>query len=515
MANAELPTAGNFTLDDYLQMVDNAENARGGSGESDDADGASVETNASATSRTSSLVADAAKKEEDIAPSLSGMGIDQILDVFAYLPLKDRTRVTMTSKHMLAQQAACDKSVRKLCVDTHHVGKELLANRLEEATRALLGRQSALDITHRSRQLQWSRLSSLRQLNVGKHCTDHFLEMISGGCHGAVDNERGDMLLPKLEVLKMSSSYHVSEVALMNLTTTDGSGRIRNNLQELDVTFCSNITYNAVIQFRVLLPKCLLRRLPQWMCGHTKTPFGENGRDEVHTYWPDGTFSYNRDHQSKGFVIRVDILSSQDHVSEKLQFIDLNLQERMPPWFCSGFRPSISLLRLEDNGNVDTQRVLVAQRKGGIKHLKYFPKVEQAEIVSLGLSKYFGLEGKCLSEEEVESSMGGRYFTMVMVSHMRKSKLKKEEQLSPLGLVRENALYLESTKDDDEEIRHEAMSATGIHNTEDMVHRSLGGIAAISEVEYDFKYNEDMVALPLNSNEFSRTSPADFRLTPF
>ena len=440
MSNAEPPTDGNFSLEDYLQMVDNSESMRGARGGSGVTDGASIETNTSATSRTSSLEADTAKKENGAVPSLSGMGIDQLLDIFAYLSLKDRVQVIMTSKGMLAQQTACDKSIRSLCVDAHNGGTNLLANRVEEATRAMLGQQSVLDTIHRSRHLQWSRLTGLRELNVGRHCTDHFLEMISGGSSGAQgDNQRGDMLLPELEVLKMSGSHHLTEEALMRLSTEDGSGRIRDNLQELDVTFCSNITYDTAIQFRTLLPNCLFRRMPQWMCGHTRTPFGVDGRVEVHTYWPDGTFSYNRDRQSKGFVIRVDMLSGQNHVSEKLQFIDLPSNGNTPDWFSTGFRPSVSILRLEDN--VGAQHVLVAQRKGGIKHLKYFPKVEQAEIVPLGSSKHFRLDGNHLSEEEVSAQ--GRNFPVVLVSHMQKSKLTKEEYFSPLGLVREIASYLE------------------------------------------------------------------------
>lgn len=302
------------------------------------------------------------------------------------------------------------------------------------------------------------------------------------------------MLLPELEVLKLSSSYHVTKEALMHLATKDGSGRIRNNLQELDVTFCSNITYNAAIQFRTLLPKCLLRRLPQWMCGHTKTPFGEDRRDEIHTYWPDGSFSYNRDRQSKGFVVRVDILSGQNHVSEKLQFIDFDTPG-MPPWFRDGFRPSISLLKLENNADSNAQHILVAQRKGGMRHLKYFPKLEQAEMVPLGSSKQFGLDGNRLSEEGVESLMEGR--VSVLVSHVRKSKLKKEEEFSPLDLVEEIALHLESA---DEAAHEEQVSAMGFQTTEDLVHHVLlGGNTNTTEAESDFWYNEDMVAFEFNS----------------
>ena len=178
------------------------------------------------------------------------------------------------------------------------------------------------------------------------------------------------------------------------------------------------------------------------MCGHSETPFGGNGNDEVHTYWPDGTFSYNREEQSKGFVMRVDMLGSDpNHVSEKLQFIDIS--ERMPDWFQRGFRPSVSLLRLENDEDIggDAQHVLVAQRNDGMKRLKFFPKIEQAQIVPLDLSKHFDFKGNCLNEEEVESQE--RTFPVAMVSHMRKKKLQKEEHFPPSELVGEIASYLQ------------------------------------------------------------------------
>jgi len=498
MAEAnEPPPRGNFTLTDYLEMVDGAESARRGSaGSNGNFDGASVETHAS-ESQASDAADEAMLRQHhnDITPSLSGMGIDQLLDISAFLSLADRCRMHMTCKHMHAQQEACDKSIRTLCVEAHNLGRSLLSNRVEEATRNILNiegsaERSAMNIIHRSRVLQWSKLSNLRELNVGKRCTNHLLKLISGISTEGNKYERGDMLLSELEILNMSGSY-VSEPLLLNFAMKDGSGRIRSNLRELDVTFCSNITYESAIQFRTLLPHCLLRRLPRWMCGHTHTPFGENGRDEIHTYWPDGAFRYNRESQSRGFVIRVDLLGSDpNHVSEKLQFIDM---DGMSLWFRVGFHPSVSLLRLHDKDG--SQNVLVAQRKGGIRHLKFFPKKVQANIIPIGTSKHFDLEGNCLTDEDVEASAQGRNSSMAMVSNMRKTQLKKEEELSPLGLVREIELHFDRQQND-EEVRALADIATGMGmNAEEIVDRALGGAPS---TENDFIYNEDMVAFQLD-----------------
>jgi hypothetical protein len=488
-------------------MVDAAPSARpaGGGGSGGD-DGASIETNRSAggDSQTSTSAGANAEDEApaiDIVPTLEGMGIDQLLDILAFLSLADRSRVHTTCKHLRSQRDVGDASIRSLCLDKHGVGMILIARRVEEMVRVKFYRMHPLNIINRSRELQWSRLGNLRELNVGGFCTDQFLAMISGvgnGGAGSNNDGRGDMMMPRLEWLGISKCYHVKEDALMNLTTRDGSGRIRTNLREIDATFCWNITYNAVIKFRTLLPNCLLRRLPEWICGHTETPFGGNGSDEVHTYWPDGTFSYNREEQSKGFVMRIDMNMESDpnHVYEKLQFIDLDFHESN--WFRQGFHPSVSLLRLEDDEATShgAQHVLVAQRKDGIKRLKFFPKIEQAVMVPLGSSKHFDFKGNCLNEEEVESEE--RTFPVAMVSHMRKKRLQKEKQFSPLELVGEISSYLERWKEIEEVmIRMGDTEMLRVNVAEDVVDGALRPSRVMIESESDYRYDDNMVAIPI------------------
>ena len=506
--SAEDATRGNFTLDDYLQMVDAAPSTRpaGGGGSGDD-DGASIETNRSADGDSQTSTSAGANAEEegldiDIIPTLEGLGIDQLLDVLCLLSIADRTRVHMTCNQLRSQQEVGDASIRTLCLDKHGVGKILIAGRVEEATRVAFNKRPALSTAHQrhalnsinqSRELQWSRLGNLRDLNVGKHCTDQFLDMISGIGN---NDEKGDMLMPELEKLQISESYYVTEDALLNLIGKDGSGRVRSALREVDVTFCSNITYSAVIQFRALLPNCLLRRLPDWLCGHTHTPFGD-GTDEVHTYWPDGTFSYNREQQSEGFVMRIDMLGSDpNHVSNKLQFIDFDERMRgaLPSWFERGFLPSVSLLRLENEEGIgdDSQPVLVAQRKNGIKRLKFFPKVEQAQMVPLGSSRHFDLNGNLLEDEVIESQE--RTVVSVMVSHMRKKRLQKEEHFSPFELVAAIASYLEKMKGT------EVSMPDGFNDPEDLVHLAMlpGDPVLTIHSESDYRYDDNMVAVPLD-----------------
>ena len=64
------------------------------------------------------------------------------------------------------------------------------------------------------------------------------------------------------------------------------------------------------------------------------------------------------------------------------------------------------------------------------------------------------------------------------------------------------------------------MDAVGIRiptnmSLEEMVDLSLSeGAGLRTEREYDFRYNEDMMAIPLNSDDPSRMGPTDYRL-PF
>ena len=230
------------------------------------------------------------------------------------------------------------------------------------------------------------------------------------------------------------------------------------------------------------------------MCGHSETPFGGNGHDEVHTYWPDGTFSYNREEQSKGFVMRVDMLGSDpNHVSKKGQFIDFG-ERNMPVGHV--FRPSVSLLRLEDDEGIsgDTQHVLVAQRKDGMKCLKFFPKVEQAQIVPLRSSRHFDFKGNCLNEEVLESQE--RTFPVAMVSHMRKKKLQKEEHFPPSELVGEIASYLQEMKRN-EETMLEHWDLARMEDAEDLVDQDMRPDRVIPESESDYRYDDNMVAIPL------------------
>jgi len=72
-------------------------------------------------------------------------------------------------------------------------------------------------------------------------------------------------------------------------------------LETLDLTYCALVSYAAVLELRAASPSVrLIRRQPSWMDGTFDTPWGEK-----HTYWPDGSFCFDRVGTAKGWVAQL------------------------------------------------------------------------------------------------------------------------------------------------------------------------------------------------------------------
>ena len=141
---------------------------------------------------------------------------------------------------------------------------------------------------------------------------------------------------PKLRSLNLQRCPTITDADLAELT---GAGACCDDLCLIDICFCPKTTYGAVIALRreqvwgtlpeltfgicvalvrvdqpcvalgggrfalqdVMLselgPTPTVRRIPSWLCGHFRCPWGE-----LHSYYPDGSFSFSRDTQSKGIV---------------------------------------------------------------------------------------------------------------------------------------------------------------------------------------------------------------------
>jgi len=92
------------------------------------------------------------------------------------------------------------------------------------------------------------------------------------------------------------------------------------HLEMLDLTFCNNLSYRHIIDLRDKCPKLHdIRLIPHDLSGSIVTPFGHDGSDEIHTYYLDGAFKYDRHNYSKGFC-RVERMD--DGYKVYIEFID-------------------------------------------------------------------------------------------------------------------------------------------------------------------------------------------------
>ena len=132
------------------------------------------------------------------------------------------------------------------------------------------------------------------------------------------------------------------------------------------------------------------------MDGCFETPFGGGAAVELHTYWPDGSFSFGRERQASGFVLDLFEFSGEEHVGDKLLYNDWQPPAGWPHWARFCYRPGVSLLRLDDEeiNGVKARSVLIAQRMRGMLAPRDAPKIEQAQLVPLGESRHFSRTGE-------------------------------------------------------------------------------------------------------------------------
>jgi len=255
-------------------------------------------------------------------------------------------------------------------------------------------------------RLDLALFSKLLVLDMGKHCTDHFLL--------ALPRKRGDnddedtCYLPVLQSISMVGSVDVTDEGLKALAV----GR-RNHLKRVDITFCRRTTYHpGTFYLRDTCPLLQeLRRQPAWMDGTFLTPFDNDGG---HTYWCDGTFRFERTNQSVGFICSLEELSGPNHVADKLQYSNFDPPAGWPVWSRYSYRPGVSLLNLSsteasNRNGVDQQRreVLVAQRLAGIRPPKNLPTPDMVDwIREPGKSQYLDRHGQRLDENELEATNG-------------------------------------------------------------------------------------------------------------
>ena len=299
----------------------------------------------------------------------------------------------------------------------------------------------------------WMNLKSLESLDLRSHCCDEFLE--------CVHNQN---LLPSIKHLSFVGSEKITNRGLKYLAETR---HIAENLETIDITYCSNTTYGGTFPLRDNCSKLkYIRRQPKWLSGHFFTPFADTVTDcEVHTYWVDGSFQFGRDIHSKGFVCEMFKWDGEeDHVGDKLQYSNFSPPESWPSWTRFAFRPGVSLFKLDDEAvdNELVRSVLVSQHIRGLRPPRKHKVMEEAkDAVDLGTSRYYDSDGNLLPEDAPEDDR------VIMVSKMRLVPFAEDEDLMPPNeLVAQNRSICEQS---------EKIDSIVLQAQENHLHTAMGG----------------------------------------
>lgn len=340
-------------------------------------------------------------------------------EVLYFLSLVERRRLLGLSKDLWNLRRSLESSMKALHIG-HQDGLALLSS--------MYGNSPAL---LESRSLYFHGLQSLQILNLGVYGTDEFLVLMAE--HDLFEN---------LQCISMIRSHQVTDQGLLYLSMGEHRSQ---TLREIDITFCRNTTYSGTFPLRDRLTNLkLIRRQPKWLDGRFHTPFGDaptgsSDDVEVHTYWPDGTFEFNRDTQSSGFVCDLQEWErSEHHLGDKLQYNNFVPPLGWPDWTRFCYRPGVSLFRMEDAMSPDNSEVirsvLVSQRLVGLRPPKDISLMEQAKVmVPMGKSRYFDRRGEILPEDASQEEK------LTMISRMRLYPLLESQgMMPPRELVQRN-----------------------------------------------------------------------------
>jgi len=342
--------------------------------------------------------------------------------IVVYLSTAERCRLFGLSRRLFfTVKDDCEKSIRKLTI----AGED----------HAIIHKVSRTKFWPK-RMLKQNFSQSLQTLDLGSHCNDKFLVFMTD-----------HRLFPSLRNISMVGSLEVSDQGLEYL-----SKHASNVIESIDLTFCNNTTYAGTFclrdRFRDSLR--LLRRLPVWLDGHVHTPFNGNNNSaaapEVHTYYPDGTFSFSRRVQSRGFVSRVTEWddgagNGRKCVVSKIQYSNFEPHAGWPTFAKYSYRPSVCLFTVPDEQEEDgtlIQSVLVGQEVRSLQPslaiLDIVNNTQSLSHMAFESSTYFAEQdsGSYAQSETLPIDERGR---CVMISRMRVHPL--ESDLPPESLVEE------------------------------------------------------------------------------
>lgn len=241
---------------------------------------------------------------------------------------------------------------------------------------------------------------------------------------------------PQLQEWRMVGSKKITDEGLRCIVS-------QPQLRLLDITYCSGTTYGGTFPVRDAHRKAnkhnknyqrlVIRRQPEWMDGKYDTRFDNDG---LHTYWPDGTFRYERREQNCGYIDSIHPWSTDNphHIRDKIQFADFKAPNSWPPWVVGyAYRPGVSILRLADEAEKQDEdgnpchHVLVAQVVRGLLPPSGYPRPQDKDI-PLGTSQYFNSDGQHVARQAQDAS--------VMVTKMRVYPL--DDPHPPPDLIKKN-----------------------------------------------------------------------------
>lgn len=334
-------------------------------------------------------------------------------EVFSFLCFTQRRRVLGLSRTLWSQRNRIDQKIKHVSFDEEE-GRQLFLNQpFQSATRlrCIFG----IDLSQ-----------ALISLTLDKCSNDGLL-------HVALVQLQ---LFPNLHSIRMR---HCDQVTDFGLDCISRSAAAARNLEVVDITFCPHTTYSGTFPIRERVTNLrLLRRQPEWLDGRFETPFGgARTGAEIHTYYADGSFSFNRDSQSNGFVCQLHPWD-EDFLGDKLQYNNFRAPLGWPEWTQFCYRPGVCLLRLPMDEIENHPTVLVGQYMRGLRAPKNRPLMERAkQLVPLGQSRYFDKNTEELLPFEDAETTSQHYNldNVIMVSRMRVKPLESDQLMPPPSLV--------------------------------------------------------------------------------
>ena len=288
---------------------------------------------------------------------------DGLLDhIVSYITFSERCKFLGLSKSLWDAKGAMDRRMRTLTLQPHE-GHIFLCQPFQAAERL--------------RRIFHSMSDTMESLILDECINDGFImvAMLQLG------------LFPNLQSLRIRSCDGVTDVGLDALSRSTSAASLRY----IDISFCINTSYKGTFCLRDRLPNLeVLRRQPEWLDGQFETPFaGAVDEVEVHVYYADGSFSFNRQSESNGFVCQL-YKWDEDFLGDKLQYNNFSLPEGWPPWAQCCFRPGVCLLQLHTDESPSSRTVLVGQYSQGLRPPQNRILMELAkESVPIGESRYF------------------------------------------------------------------------------------------------------------------------------